>query len=144
MASLKLPSVRAILAHIRRVRRGLTPALGSKIESAYMLTNLYKANVLAASTYAIVSFFVCSNYELWLPHPVGHIFPTASVIVSVIWSLHCWQLGIARGYPNKTAIHNAAYPLAISLIAGFACWIHYEMEIVQSFKAIEWFHGSAA
>ena len=31
MASLKLPGLQAILVHIRRVRRGLTPALGGTI-----------------------------------------------------------------------------------------------------------------
>ena len=34
VASLKLPGMRAILAPIRRVRRGLTPALGGKEHSA--------------------------------------------------------------------------------------------------------------
>jgi hypothetical protein len=40
VASLKLPDMRAILATIRRVRRGLTPALGGKKHSAVALSVL--------------------------------------------------------------------------------------------------------
>ena len=109
-----------------------------------MLTFLYKANVFAASIYASVSIFVSLNYELWLPHPVGHLFPAASVVIAAIWSLHCWQLGISRSYSQKVAKLAAALPMGLSLFAGIACWLHYRQEIAQPYKALEWLQITAA
>ena len=107
---------------------------------------LYKANVIAASAHALASLVVCSTYELWRPHPVGFIVPAAAAITSGIWAIHCWFLAVAatERHPDLVSRRLAAIPLAIALIAGMACWVHYRHEIPKDYKISEWFQKYAA
>jgi len=93
-----------------------------------VLEKLYKANVIAASVYGLISVFVCSTYELWHPHPVGHLAPAASGIVTGVWALHCWQLGVSRSLASKAALLGAAVPLILSVVALAACWLRYRQQ----------------
>jgi|JI10StandDraft_1071094.scaffolds.fasta_scaffold1494505_2 hypothetical protein len=109
-----------------------------------MLKSIYKANVLASCAYALASLFVCSTYELFHPHAVGHLAPAASVLVAVIWSLHCWQLGLAVGIESKRAMRVACAPFAIALMAGLACWVHYNQEYAEPYAALQPLREAAA
>ena len=106
-----------------------------------MRVSLYRANLYAACAYALVSLFVCSTYKLWHPHAVCHLAPVGSVFVTVIWALHCWQLGVANRLGTVRALRNALAPFALAIIAGIACWIHYGQEYS---KPIRWIQGTAA
>lgn len=90
---------------------------------------LRKVNLLAASMYGLVSLWVCSSYQLWGSHPVGHAFPAASAVVTAIWGLHCWQLGVAVGVRGASALRSASIPVAISVLAAIACWYRYMQQI---------------
>ena len=107
---------------------------------------LYRANIVAASMHALASLLVCSTYELWLPHPVGFIFPALAALTSGAWAIHCWLLGIAAAneQPKARGHRLALVPLTIALIAGVACWVHYQQEIPKDYKIIEWFRKNAA
>ena len=93
-----------------------------------MLEKLYKANVIAASLYGLVSIFVCATYQLWHPHPVGHLAPAAAGVVTGVWALHCWQLGISRSLAWRTALLRASVPLLLSTIALVTCWLRYRQQ----------------
>ena len=91
-----------------------------------MIEKLYKANLIAAVAYGLVSLFLCATYELWLPHPVGHIYPALAAGVTGIWSFHCWQLGrVAGGKGGKVALRYSFVPLLVSLVAAVVCFTRY-------------------
>ena len=127
----------------RPLARRLNSGVSQQKKVARMPTGLYKANVVAASAYALVSIFVCLNFKLCLPHPVGHLAPAASFVTAANWSLHCWQLGIARGFTVKAAFRTTLCPLAFSLIAGIVWWLHYRQELSESCKALAWLQRAA-
>lgn len=93
------------------------------------LATLHKANLLLASAYGLASVWVCSSYQLWHSHPVGHAFPAASAVVTALWGLHCWQLGVAVGLRAPLALRGALMPLAIAASAGVLCWFRYMQQI---------------
>lgn len=115
------------------------------LKTARTLPMLHKANVLAASAHALASLVICCSYELWLPHPVGYIFPAAAALTSGIWAVHCWILGIAAtdGRRDPALLRWALIPLAIALIAGTACWFRYQQEIPKHHKISEWFQKNS-
>jgi hypothetical protein len=94
---------------------------------------LYKANLVASISYAATSIFVCSSYQLYWPHAVGHLAPAASALIAAFWALHCWQLGIAINLKTKHAIRNASVPLFAALVAGIVCWVHYNHDLTKPF-----------
>jgi len=94
---------------------------------------LYKANLVASCAYAATSIFVCSSYQLYWPHAVGHLAPAASALITAIWAMHCWQLGISINLETKRAIRNASAPLLAALVAGVVCWVHYNHETTKPF-----------
>lgn len=117
------------------VVRGVTPASGRGASHKGMIcemstiATLQKANVLTASAYGLTSVWVCSRYQLYSPHAVGHVFPAASAVVTAIWGLHCWQLGVAAGVRKPLALRRASMPLVISVLAGAACWFRYIQQV---------------
>lgn len=102
---------------------------------------LYWANIVCASAHAVACFFVAVNYELWLPHPVGHLTAMVAIFVAAVWSLHCVMLGGGCGLSRRNAMRNAAWPFALVCVAAVACWIHYRAEYAQPWKVREWFEA---
>ncbi|MFC5571583.1 hypothetical protein ACFPN1_16125 [Lysobacter yangpyeongensis] len=90
---------------------------------------LYKANLIAAATYSLASLFVCSTYELFHPHAVGHLFPAISAFAAGAWGLLCWQLGIANDLQHVVALRKSSFPLAVSLVAMAVCWYRYSAQL---------------
>src|SRR6478672_1269759 len=113
---------------------------GVRRQTHPMLPKFYKANVAAASAHALASLAICSSYELWQPHAVGHLYPAASATVSAAWGVHCRFLGVAaRESGNSSAsLRLASIPIAIALVAGIACWVRYDYELARQYKMFEY------
>ena len=111
-----------------------------------MLLKFYKANTAAASAHALASLAICSSYDLWQPHAVGHLYPAAAAIVSGAWGVHCRLLGVAAKASgnNSVSIRLASIPIAIALIAGIACWVRYDYELPRQYKMFEYIQRTAA
>jgi hypothetical protein len=85
----------------------------------------YRANLVAAAAFSLASLFVCSTYELFHPHAVGHIAPAISAAAAGAWGLLCWQLGVANDLQHVVALRRSSFPLAVSLLASVVCWYRY-------------------
>jgi hypothetical protein len=87
---------------------------------------LYRANVVCALLYGICSTFVSYAYALYLPHPVGHVYSVASIVVIAAWAAHCVLL-VASRWQSAAAIDKLG-PLAVALmglISAVVSWVNY-------------------
>lgn len=87
---------------------------------------MYRLNLAGASVQAGLSLFLSATYELYRPHPVGHLIPAVSVAVAALWNLLCVLLYLSdRRLRTRADLAALPAPLAIAIASAWTCWLRY-------------------
>lgn len=97
--------------------------------SRRLWVRLYRANVAAASFYALLVLYEAATYTLHTPHAVGHVYAAFGLMTLAVWSLHCMLLAL----PHWTHLRRGdrllpLLPVIIGLCSLLACGLNYRAQ----------------
>jgi hypothetical protein len=91
---------------------------------------MFRLNLANVLLYSALSVFLSSTYTLYMPHIVGHLVPAASVVVVVLYTLHCALLFWTDLHLRRAWELNALFlPLVIALLSAWICYRRYYEQI---------------
>ena len=90
---------------------------------------LWSAHLVASSAFGALSVLFGATYELWLPHPLGHIAPAFAIAAMALW----FVLGtlLCRAFLDgswRHCLRNNLISLFCFAAGSGAWWMRYEQQ----------------
>jgi hypothetical protein len=87
---------------------------------------MFRLNLAMACLCALESLFLSSAYDLYMPHIVGHYIPAVSVVVVVLYGLHCALLyWTDHGLRRPWEFNALSLPFAGAAVSAWICYQRY-------------------
>ncbi len=93
------------------------------------LRRIWRLHYLSACITSLPVIAMSATFEMWIPHPFGHLLPGVGVLVVAMWCALCivlCQVALATSWFNAARANFLL--LILAAISGSAWWLRYDSQ----------------
>jgi hypothetical protein len=91
---------------------------------------MFRLNLAMACFCSVLSLFLSSTYELYMPHIVGHLIPAASIVVIALYGAQCVLLfWTDRHLRQPWELYALSLPFLGALTSAWICYLRYYQQL---------------